>query len=427
VAAAWRGITVWPRKPIITTLEVETLMRMHRSVRLAITATAVAVTALAMVAVPALAGTRSAKASDPYLTADTQMTFQATIGGAGSTFAGPLQNAAQAAFAARNQNASFNGYQLVGSGTGESDILKKIVDWGGTDVPMSQTDISSKEPAGDNYTVSQFLEVPIGLGGVAIAYNLPGLKLKPKTPLILTGRVLAEIYDGAVHYWDSAAIRALNPKSHFPHKRIVVVARGDSSGTTYIFTNFLNDAAPTIWSTLPAKTPLTLPADGIAGNGNPGVAADIQTTPDSIGYVEYSYVLLNPSLLKGVAAIVNEAGVPVTPSSAGVAAAAAAKPGVTAADFSIDWQPGKTTYPIAGYTWAVIWKQNQTSDNEGTLLVKYLDWLSHSGINGSVAGQDIAVQQGYVALPANIQALARKTLLQCTGSQGQTLLTTTSS
>ena len=150
-----------------------------------------------MVAVPALAGTRSAKAvGDPYLAADTQMNKPATLGGAGSTFAAPLQNAAQALFQSRNSKATINGYQAVGSGTGESDILKRIVDWGGTDVPMSQTDINSKQPYGADYTVSQFLQVPIALGGVAIPYNVPGLTAK--TPLTLTAAVLANIYLGNI-------------------------------------------------------------------------------------------------------------------------------------------------------------------------------------------------------------------------------------
>ena len=256
---------------------------------------------------------------------------------------------------------------------------------------MSQADINSKQPYGADYTLSQFLQVPIGLGGVAIPYNVPGLTAKTLT---LTAAVLANIYLGNIKYWDSAAIKALNPKVNLPHKEIVVVARADSSGTTYIFTDFLRRAAKTVWPTLPSKTPLTLPTGGIAGSGNAGVAADIENTPNSIGYVEYSYVLLNPSLLKGVAAIVNKAGVAVLPSKAGIAAAAAAKPDVTATNFSIVWQAGKTTYPIAGYTWAVIWKHNQTLDIEGTLLVKYLDWLSHSGaVDGTTAGQDVAALQ----------------------------------
>ncbi|MGD0874064.1 MAG: phosphate ABC transporter substrate-binding protein PstS [Acidimicrobiales bacterium] len=397
-------------------------MRIHRTVRLAVTAAAVAVTALSMVAVPALAGTR-ATTGDRYLAADTVLNKAATIGGAGSTFAAPLQNAAQAAFMARAQNATINGYQAVGSGTGESDILKKVVDWGGTDVPMSQTDIYQKEPSGYNIRASAFLEVPIALGGVAITYNLAGLSAK--TPLILTASVLANIYEGHITNWNSAAIQALNPKVKLPATKIVVAARADSSGTTYIFTNFLRSAAPKVWATQPSKAVLTLPTGGVAGSGNAGVAADIENTPNAIGYVEYSYVLLNPSLLKGVAAIVNKAGKALTPSLAGIAAAAAAKADITSSNFSIDWQPGATAYPIAGYTWAIVWKVNQTSDAQGTLLVKYLDWLSHSGaVNGTTAGQDVAALQGYVPLPANIQALARATLLKVTGSRGQVLLGT---
>jgi phosphate transport system substrate-binding protein len=396
----------------------------NRTIRHALTTAAAVFAAFSLVAGLAAAGAgASPKAHDPYLYADTRIDLGATIGGAGSTFAAPLQNAAQAFYTSRNPRASINGYQAVGSGTGEADVLKKVVDWGGTDVPMQQKDIYKSEPSGDNYQVSQFLQVPIALGGVAIAYNVPGLKDKA---LVLNANCLAWIYSGQVEYWNSKVIQNLNKGVKLPHQRIVVVARGDSSGTTFIFTNFLHAAAPKAWPTLPSKSALTLPVGGIAGSGNAGVASDVQNTTDSIGYVEYSYLLLNPSLLRGVVAVVNKSGKAVQPSIAGVAAAAAARPAVSATGFSIVWQWGSKTYPIAGYTWAVIWKQNQTSDAEGTLLVKYLDWLSHSGaINGTTAGQDVAVQQGYVPLPANIQQLARTTLLQCVGSHGQALLTTT--
>ena len=301
--------------------------------------------------------------------------------GAGSTFAAPLQNAAQALYQARNINASINGYQGVGSGTGETDILKKVVDWGGSDVPMSQADINSKEPSGDNYTVSQFLQVPIGLGGVAIPYHVPGLTAK--TTLTLTAAVLANIYLGHIKYWNSPAIKALNPKVSLPHNQIVVVARADSSGTTYIFTDFLRREGYDGVANFGLEDPVDAARrGGSRAAGTRGSRADVENTPNSIGYVEYSYVLLNPSLLKGVATIVNieerqRGGTSVDSRYRGPAAAA--KADVTATNFSIVWQPGKTTYPIAGYTWAIIWKQNQTIDAEGTLLVKYLDWLSHSG------------------------------------------------
>ncbi len=401
-------------------------MKMNRTVRLALSTTAVVISAISLAAMSALPGAGAeARSADPYIAADTQLSTAATIGGAGSTFAAPLENAAQALFAARTANATINGYQAVGSGTGEADVIKKLVDWGGTDVPMAQADINKDEPAGTDYTTADFLQIPIGLGGVALPFNVPGLKVKS---LVFNATVLANIYLGKVFYWNSAAIQGLNPKVKLPHERIIVVARGDSSGTTYIFTNFLHAAAPSVWTTGPAKTPLSLPTDGIAGSGNAGVASDIENTPYSLGYVEYSYLLLNPSLIKGVGAIVNRSGNAVLPTLQGVSLAAAARPKISPTGFSIVYQWGAKVYPIAGYTWAVIWKSNQTTDAEGTLLVKYLDWLSHSGaVDGTTAGQDVAALQGYVPLPANIQALARSTLLQCRGSHGQVLLTTNGS
>ena len=401
-------------------------MKMKRTARLALTSAAAVTLALSLAAgltlVGAGASTRAGGGVDKYLVADTEFNYPGTtIGGAGSTFAAPLENAAQAIYTSRTQGAAINGYQAVGSGTGEADIIKNLVQWGGTDVPMAQSDINKDQPSGDSYTLSQFLQVPIGLGGVAIAYNLPSLG--KKSNLVLTAAVLADIYQGKISYWNAYSIQVLNKKVKLPHTRIVVVARGDSSGTTYIFTNFLHAAVPSIWTTIPAKTALTLPPGGEAGSGNPGVASDIENTPNAIGYVEYSYLLLNPSLLRGVAAIVNKSGKAVLPSPAGVALAAAARPNVSATGFSIVNQWGAKVYPIAGYTWAVIWK-SQTNQAQGTLTVKYLDWLSHSGgANHSEAGQDVAALQGYVPLPANIQQLARTTLLQATYN-GKALLTT---
>jgi len=385
------------------------------------TAGVVVISAVLLAALPGLASA-SAHASDPYLAADTRLNNSATIGGAGSTFAAPLENAGQALYLSRTPNASINGYQAVGSGTGESDLIKKLVDWGGTDVPLQQSDINKDQPSGSNYQLSQFLQIPVGLGGVAIPFNVPGLKAG--THLTLTASVLAQIYEAKITHWNNSQIRALNPKIKMPTTKIVVVARADSSGTTYIFTDFLHIAAPSVWKSGPSKTPLTLPSGGIAGSGNPGVASDIANTPNSIGYVEYSYILLNPSLLRGVAAIKNRAGNAILPSQAGIALAAAARPHVSSTVFAIVFEGGKKTYPIAGYTWAVIWQKCQTNNNECTLLVKYLDWLSHSGTsNGAVAGQDVASLQGYVQLPQNIQQLARTTLLDARGTNGKVLLT----
>jgi len=394
--------------------------QMKNSLRRAITVTAVAATALSLASLPALASTKKAGNPDPYFTWDTQLKQSATIAGAGSSFAAPLQNAAQAEYQSRDSNATISAYQAVGSGTGETDIVKKLVDWGGSDVPMAQSDINSKEPAGANYSVSQFLQVPIGLGGVGIAYNVPGLSSKVK--LNLTAAVLASIYEGKITTWNNSAIEALNKGVKLPDKKIVVVARGDSSGTTYIFTNFLNAAAPSVWTTAPSKSPLVLPSGGLNPQLNGGVANDIASTPGAIGYVEYSYILLNGKLASGTANILNKSGKYVAPSTKSIATAAAADPNVSSTAFSIVNEPGAGAYPIVGYTWAIIWKVSQINDNEGTLLVKYLDWLSHSGTGGAIGGQNIAAEQGYVPLPANIQALATKTLLQCTGGANHAVL-----
>jgi phosphate transport system substrate-binding protein len=361
------------------------------------------------------------------------MNFSASIAGGGSTFAAPLENAGQAYYTARNSNATLAGYQAVGSGAGETGILNNTFNFGGSDVPMAQSDIAAREPNGDNYTLSQFEQVPIGLGGEAIAYNLPGFNTKEH--LNLNATVIAEIYLGKITKWNAPQIAALNTKklnptlkSKLPNHAIDYVCRADSSGTTYIFTNFLGTAAPHVWKTVPSKNALTLVNSGdLAGSGNAGVAADVVNNKYTIGYVEYSYVLLNPKLKAGVAAILNKSNKWVVPSTTGIQADAAKHPGISTLnlkDYSIVFESGAASYPIAGYTWAIVW-QTQTNFDQGTLLVKYLDWLAHSepAKSGLKAGQDVAGEQGYVPLPANIQALATATLLKVKGPADQTLLT----
>jgi phosphate transport system substrate-binding protein len=406
---------------------------MKLTLRRAVTGGAVVGMTLALAA-PALAASHTTPKPDPYVVADTEMTTPASIAGGGSTFAAPLENAAQASYTARNGNATIAGYQAVGSGAGEVGLLNGSFNYGGTDVPLAQTDINTDAP-GKGYTLATFEQVPVGLGGVAIAYNLPGFKAS--VHLELNATILAGIYKGTITTWNNPAIAKLNKAvlkaAHkvLPAQPIKYVARADKSGTTYIYTNFLGTAAPTVWTTAPSKNPLTLGSGDLSGSGNNGVAAAIAGNPYTIGYVEYSYILLNPSLKQGVAAILNKSGKYVVPSPAGVAADAAAKPLVspaTLALYSIVFEPGKTAYPISGYTWAVVFKE-QTSTATGTLLVKYLDWLSHSYPSAlhRIAGQNIAAEQGYVPLPPNIQKLARNTLLSVRGPGNVILLTTNAS
>lgn len=406
----------------------------------------------------ALAAPAFASGGDPYLGTDTTSPA-ATIGGAGSTFAAPLEDSAIGAYSARNPNASFNAYQAIGSGAGEQDLLTSAstgVNWGGTDVPLGASDITKIcGTAGvtcpkPTPTLASFEQVPIALGGVAIVYNVPGLK----TGLKLNGAVLANIYHGKITTWNNAAIHALNPGVTLPNHVIHPIFREDSSGTSYIFTNFLStstgstpptgstSSTPTgsggrgAWPFHPSKNELNTYSgvkNGYAFPHNGGVASGIASTSYSIGYVEYSYVLLNPKLKNGVASILNGDGKFLQPTPAGITADAALFPGVNATNFSIVFGKSATAYPICGYTWALVWKVQSKADTDlpngtiasqtGTLLVKYLDWLSHSGTTATgKAGQDFAADDGYVAMPTNVQALATATLLKVVNSAGHVLL-----
>jgi phosphate transport system substrate-binding protein len=405
---------------------------MKLKTRLAVTAVAVVGTAVGLV------GPAFASGGDPYFATDTQ-SAAATISGAGSTFAAPLEGSAIQAYLVRNANATINAYQAVGSGAGETDIIKSSttgINWGGTDVPMTAADIakncSSACPA-----LSRFLQVPIGLGGEGITYNVKGLK----TGLKLNGTILAEIYNGKITKWNNLAIHKLNPTFNLPNAKIIPVFRSDSSGTSYIFTDFLATSTKSTvghgaWPYAATKSEISTyaatPSYGIGAAHNGGVAAAVANTADSIGYVEYSYILLNKKLAGSVATILNASGKYVPITIKGISADAAAKPGVSATNFSIVFQKGLTSYPIAGYTWAVVWKQQTAADTgtssnavaatTGTLLVKYLDWLAHTGTSSDLGGQHFAGEDGYVPLPANIQALATATLIHVVSSTGKKLI-----
>ena len=154
--------------------------------------------------------------------------------------------------------------------------------------------------------------------------------------------------------------------------------------------------------------------------GNMRVAANLENTDYSIGYVEYSYVLLNRTL--DAANVVNAAGKSVAVSPTSIAAAAATKPTISATNFSIVNAPGATSYPISGYSWVMLRKDQSnskaTSLAEAELTVKLVDWLTHSAPAGSTLtfGQEIAAAQGYVKLPTQAQTAARNGLKTVTYS-----------
>jgi phosphate transport system substrate-binding protein len=405
------------------------------------------VASTALLATTILPAFASSAPTDPSLASDTTISGPATIAGGGSTFDAPLMNAAQAAYEARNSNATISAYLSVGSGAGQTDIATGLVNFGASDVPMNQANLTATPGlSATQGSISSYVQIPVALGGEAMGYNLPSItknKTYAKVGIRLTGPIIADIYTGKITMWNDPAICAVNPKiavfrkipgkvvngkrrkatekyvrCAMPNHIITVVARSDGSGTTYAFTNYLNVVAPSIWTSVPSKAEPSLPSNGVNENGNAGVAAEVANNEYTLGYIEYSYLLLN----KGITAayVKNAAGVYLQPSPAGVSAAAAQKPTISSTNFAIVNEPGKASYPISTYSWVIVRQQQDgvaSSLLQAQLLMKYIDWLAHtSGKSGVLAGQDVAGEQGYVPLPANVQALAHKEVLSVTYS-----------
>jgi len=326
-----------------------------------------------------------------------------TLNASGSTFVQPFFTKAFYTYTSKNQGLQVN-YQGVGSGAGITAFEAGTVNFAASDVPMAASDLA-KVPA----SAGPVIQIPDILGGVSISYNIPGVTNR----LRLDGPTLAGIFDGTITTWNASQITALNPGVSLPSNAIVPVVRADSSGTTYIFSDYLKSANPTTWALGASKT-IAWPSSAVQSPKNSGVAASIKSTPYSIGYVELAYAIQNNFTY---ASVKNAAGVFVTPTLASVAADADQKVNVSPTDFSIVNEPGAASYPISGYSWAIL-LQKQTSATTGAQAVKVLDWTTHTG-----GGQDQAASLSYVPLPPAVQNQNRVQLLTVTGPTGQVLLT----
>ena len=347
-------------------------------------------------------GGKLATGNAAYLAADLKAPA-GSLNASGSTFVQPFFSSAFYKYTSLNQGLQVN-YSGVGSGQGITNFEAGTVAFAASDVPMAASDLA-KVPA----AAGPVVQIPDILGGVAVAYNLPGISTRIK----LDGPTLAGIFAGSITTWNASQIAALNPGVTLPAHAISPEVRADSSGTTYIFTDYLKSTNPTAWTLGTSKT-IAWPASATQSQKNSGVATSILTTPYSIGYVELSYAIQNKM---SYAAIKNSTGAYVVPSPATVAADANQKTAVSATDFSIVNQVGATSYPIAGYSWA-IFLQKQTSATTGAQVVKVLDWTTHTG-----GGQDLAASLHYVPLPPAVQNDNRTQLRTVTGPSGQTLLT----
>jgi len=320
-----------------------------------------------------------------------------TLNGAGSTFDNPLFTSAFYTYHQAHPSVTIN-YAAVGSSTGIAQFQAGTVNFGASDVPMTTDQIShAKGPT---------LQVPVALGGVAVAYNITGIP----SGVRLTKGTLVNIFLGHITFWDDHAITSENHNLHMPHTHITVVHRSDGSGTTYIFTDALSHFSSS-WASGPGTSTTVNWPVGIGGNGNAGVASAIAGTNGAIGYVGEDYAKANHIT---IARVQNTAGNFILPGPTSVASAASDFPHVSATHFSIVNAPGTRSYPIAGYSWMLLY-QKQSNEDTGSALANMANWLTHSG-------QELGKPLYYVPLPASIQALALKTLKKMVGPDGQPFL-----
>jgi phosphate transport system substrate-binding protein len=303
---------------------------------------------------------------------------QTTLNGAGATFPNPMYSKWFSEYHKVHSDVQIN-YQPIGSGGGIHQVIVGTVDFGASDMPM--TDDQLKEAK------FKVLNIPTVLGAVVPAYNIPGVTGEVK----FTPEALAGIFLGTITKWNDKAITGSNPGVNFPDQEIIVVHRSDGSGTTFIWTDYLSKVSGDWKSQVGSGTSVKWPK-GLGGKGNEGVAGSIRQLKGAIGYVELIYAVQNNISFGSVK---NSSGNFLKASLEGVTAAAASSPKMPA-DFrvSITNAPGKDAYPISSFTWLLIPAQSKNPAN-GKILSDFLNWMVTDG-------QKMTSALSYAPLPDNV-------------------------
>jgi len=285
------------------------------------------------------------------------------LNAAGATFPYPIYSKWFDEYHKMMPNVEIN-YQSIGSGGGIRQLIAHTVDFGASDGPMSDDQLSQ---AG-----FKILHFPTVLGAAVPSYNIPGVN----TDLNFTQYALAGIYLGTITKWNDPVIANANPGVNLPNADIVVIHRSDGSGTTYIWTDFLSKASSDWASKVGKNTSVNWPV-GLGGKGNEGVSGLLKQTPNSIGYIELIYAVQNNIPYGNVQ---NSSGQYVNASLDSVSAAAAAAAKTMPDDFrvSITNAPGKMAYPISSFTWLLIPQQIQDSGKRD-IIKGFLKWMLTDG------------------------------------------------
>lgn len=302
------------------------------------------------------------------------------INGAGATFPYPIYSKWFSEYNKLHHNIRIN-YQSIGSGGGIRQLMNQTVFFGATDGPM--TDEQLKAAPGP------VLHLPTVLGGVVPVYNLADVKAELK----FSGQVLADIFLGKIKKWNDPAIAKLNAGVALPATDVTVVHRSDGSGTTYIWVDYLSKVSPEFRSEVGVNTSVNWPA-GVGGKGNEGVAGLVTQTPGSLGYVELIYALQTKT---SYGSVQNAAGEFVKASVPSITAAAAAANIPPDFRVSITDAPGPGVYPIASFTWMLLYGDPPDSVR-AKAMVDFMKWAL-------TEGQKHAAELGYSPLPANVVQL----------------------
>src|SRR6202034_2227433 len=308
------------------------------------------------------------------------------INGAGASFPYPIYSKWFSEYSQQHPGVEIN-YQSIGSGGGISQVTKGTVDFGASDMPMTDGMLSQSK--------IKLVHIPTVLGAVVPVYNLPGAS----TELKFAPDVLADIYLGKISNWSDARIAKDNPGVKLPNQEIYVVHRSDGSGTTFIFTDYLAKVSPDWKNSVGSNSAVSWPK-GIGGKGNEGVAGLVRQMPGAIGYVELIYALQN-KIAYGY--LRNAAGPWLKASVEGVTDAAASVKSMPA-DYrvSITDAPGKNAYPIASFTWLLI-PMHPSDATKGKVIKDFLNWMLDQG-EGQVATLDFA------PLPTSVAAKVKATV-----------------
>ena len=301
--------------------------------------------------------------------------------GAGATFPAPIY--AKWADAYNKATGARLNYQSIGSGAGIQQIRARTVDFGASDMPLTDEALAK----------DGLVQFPTVIGGVVPVVNIKGIA---PGQIKLTGALLGDIFLGKITRWNDPALTAVNPGVPLPNEAISPVRRADGSGTTFIFTNYLSKVNPDWKAKVGEGTAVNWPT-GAGGKGNEGVSAFVQRLPNSIGYVEYAYAKQNKmtyTLLK------NRDGHFVTPDADNFKAAAAGADWNRSFFQVLTDQAGKDAWPISGATFILMYK-TQDKPASGANVLRFFDWAYSNG-------DKMADELEYVPLPASVKELVKK-------------------